>query len=109
MIKKYIEFINEGQFNGFNSLGEWVESLIDDSYIQNIITRYTKGSDPSINLSNAINVLDDKEQQEIKAQIDHYLENGIEKKVFFKAKFNNYLTSNSDCCSRYPRQSWNTS
>jgi hypothetical protein len=75
MIKKYIEFINEGHFNGFNSLGEWVESLIDDSYIQNIITRYTKGSDLSINLSNAINVLDDKEQQEIKAQIDHYLEN----------------------------------
>ena len=80
MIKKYIEFINEGQFNEFNSLGEWVESLIDDLYIQNIITRYTKGSDPSINLSNAINVLDDKEQQEIKAQIDHYLENGIEEK-----------------------------
>jgi len=80
MIKKYIEFINEGHFNGFNSLGEWVESLIDDSYIQNIITRYTKGSDLSIDLSNAINVLDDKEQQEIKAQIDHYLENGIEEK-----------------------------
>ena len=80
MIKKYIEFINEGHFNGFNSLGEWVESLIDYSYIQNIITRYTKGSDLSINLSNAINVLDDKEQQEIKAQIDHYLENGIEEK-----------------------------
>ena len=80
MIKKYIEFINEGQFNEFNSLGEWVESLIDDLYIQNIITRYTKEFDPSINLSNVINVLDNKEQREIKYQIDHYLENGIEEK-----------------------------
>ena len=80
MIKKYIEFINEGQFNEFNSLGEWVESLIDDLYIQNIITRYTKEFDPSINLSNVINVLDNREQREIKYQIDHYLENGIEEK-----------------------------
>lgn len=80
MIKKYIEFISEGQFNEFNSLGEWVESLIDDLYIRNIITRYTKEFDPSINLSNVINVLDNKEQREIKYQIDHYLENGIEEK-----------------------------
>lgn len=80
MIKKYIEFISEGKFNEFNSLGEWVESLIDDLYIQNIITRYTKEFDPSINLSNVINVLDNKEQREIKHQIDYYLENGIKEK-----------------------------
>ncbi len=80
MIKKYIEFISEGKFNEFNSLGEWVESLIDDLYIQNIITRYTKEFDPSINLSNVINVLDNKEQREIKYQIDYYLENGIKEK-----------------------------
>lgn len=77
MIKKYFEFIS---YNGFNSLGEWVESLIKDEYIRNIVARYTTESDPSVDLSNAINILDDKTKQEIKAQIDHYLENGIEEK-----------------------------
>jgi hypothetical protein len=77
MIKKYFEFIS---YNGFNSLGEWVESLIKDEYIRNIVARYTKESDPSVELSNSINILDDKTKQEIKAQIDHYLENGIEEK-----------------------------
>ena len=79
MIKRYLEFIKE-DFNGFNSLGEWVESLMDDEYVRNIVARYTKDSDASIDLSNAINILDDKTKQEIKAQIDHYLENGIEEK-----------------------------
>jgi hypothetical protein len=53
---------------------------MDDEYVRNIIARYTKDSDASIDLSNAINILDDKTKQEIKAQIDHYLENGIEEK-----------------------------
>jgi hypothetical protein len=79
MIKRYLEFIKEN-LNGFNSLGEWIESLMDDEYVRNIIARYTKDSDHSIDLSNAINILDDKTKQEIKAQIDHYLENGIEEK-----------------------------
>ena len=79
MIKRYLEFIKE-DFNGFNTLGEWVESLMNDEYVRNIIARYTKDSDHSIDLSNAINILDDKTKQEIKAQIDHYLENGIEEK-----------------------------
>ncbi len=80
MIKRYLDFIKESQINDFNSLGEWIESLINDEYIRNIIARYTKDSDHSIDLSNAINILDDKTKQEIKAQIDHYLENGIEEK-----------------------------
>jgi hypothetical protein len=79
MIKRYLEFIKE-DFNGFNTLGEWIESLVNDEYVRNIIARYTKDSDHSIDLSNAINILDDKTKQEIKAQIDHYLENGIEEK-----------------------------
>ena len=78
-MKRYLEFIKEN-LNGFNSLGEWIESLMDDEYVRNIIARYTKDSDHSIDLSNAINILDDKTKQEIKAQIDHYLENGIEEK-----------------------------
>lgn len=78
MIKKYLEFMKEE--NKFNSLGEWVESLIDDEYIKNIVFRYTKDIDPSVNLSNAINVLDKDIQDEIKQQINNYLENGIEEK-----------------------------
>ncbi len=80
MIKRYLEFINENQIEGFNSLGEWIESLIDDDYIVNIVSRYTKEVDPSVDLSNAINVLDDKTKQEIKSQIDNYLQKGIEEK-----------------------------
>lgn len=79
-LKKYNEFIIESNSNGFNSLGEWVESLIDDDYVKNIISRYTKDIDPDIELSNAINILDERTKSEIKSQIDNYLENGIEEK-----------------------------
>ena len=79
MIKKYLEFIKE-DFNGFNTLGEWVESLMNDEYIRNIVARYTKDSDASIDLSNAINILDERIQSEIKYQIEEYLQNGIEEK-----------------------------
>ena len=80
MIKRYLEFIKESQINGFNSLGEWIESLISDEYVSNIVARYTKDSDASIDLSNAINILDDNTKDEIKYQIDNYLQNGIEEK-----------------------------
>jgi hypothetical protein len=79
MIKRYLEFIKE-DFNGFNTLGEWVESLMDDEYVRNIVARYTKDSDASIDLSNAINILDERIQSEIKYQIEEYLQNGIEEK-----------------------------
>jgi hypothetical protein len=80
MIKRYLQFIRENQFSGFNSLGEWIESLMDDEYIRNIVARYTGDIDPSIQISNAINILDNKVQDEIKEQIDSYLQNGIEDK-----------------------------
>ena len=73
MIKRYLEFIKENQVNGFNTLGEWVESLMDDEYVRNIVARYTKDSDASIDLSNAINILDDNAKDEIKYQIDNNL------------------------------------
>lgn len=79
MIKRYFDFIKE-DYNGFHSLGEWVESLINDEYIRNIVARYTKESDHSVDLSNAINILDDNTKNEIKNQIDIYLKNGIEEK-----------------------------
>ena len=80
MIKRYLDFIKESQINGFNSLGEWIESLMGDEYVRNIVARYTKDSDASIDLSNAINILDDNTKDEIKYQIDNYLQNGIEEK-----------------------------
>ena len=80
ILKKYSDFIFEKNIEDYHSLGEWVESLIDDIYIQNIVNRYTKEIHPSIRLSNAINILDDRSQNEIKSQIKHYLENGIEEK-----------------------------
>jgi hypothetical protein len=53
-----------------------VESLIDDDYVKNIVSRYTKDISPDVNLSNAINVLDEKTQNEVRYQIDEYLKNG---------------------------------
>ena len=37
MIKRYLDFIKESQINGFNSLGEWIESLINND-VRNIIS-----------------------------------------------------------------------
>lgn len=76
IIKKYNEFIKEG----FNSLGEEIESVYQDEYIKNIVNRYIDDIDPSIRIANAINLLDDKTQKEIKSQVDNYLQNGIEDK-----------------------------
>jgi len=76
IIKKYIEFIKESS-EDFNSLGEWIESISDDDYIMNIVNRYLGDIGPDIELSNAINLLDEKEQKDIEAQVNDYLENGI--------------------------------
>lgn len=78
-LKKYLTFIKESS-GEFNSVGELVETLIDDDYVKNIIGRYTKEIDPDIDISNAINVLDKRTQSEIKSQIEEYLQNGIEEK-----------------------------
>lgn len=93
IIKKYSEFIKES--NDFN-LGLWLvepdetgKSLSDDDYIMNIVSRYINDDSkiyggenikPTINLENAVNLLDKKIQLEIKQQIDEYLETGIEEK-----------------------------
>ncbi len=77
MIKKYLEFIKESR-EDFNSIGEWVESLYDsDEYIRNIVNRFIGEITPDIKLSNAINILDTREQADIKKQIEHYQENGL--------------------------------
>jgi hypothetical protein len=80
MIKRYLEFIKENLADGFDSIGEWVESLYQDEYVKNIVNRYIGEIGSDIRLANAINLLDDQTQKEIKQQIEHYQEVGIEEK-----------------------------
>jgi len=79
IIKKYIDFIKEDK-KGFSNLGEWIDSLSDDEYVMDIVNRYLKDFDPAIELSNAINLLDDREKADIKSQVEKYLSGGIEDK-----------------------------
>lgn len=88
MIKKYLDFIKE-DLNGFESFGKWIESLSGDEYVLNIVNRYIddhnklyngEDIDPTIDLSNAVNLLDDKVKNEIKFQIENYLQTGIQEK-----------------------------
>jgi len=80
MIKRYLEFVKENLEEN-KSIGEWVESFYDsDDYIKNIVNRYIGDIDSDIRLANAINILDERIQKEIKYYIDQYLENGIEEK-----------------------------
>jgi hypothetical protein len=77
MIKKYNDFIQES-FNQeeHHSLGEYIEELsIDDQYIQMLIGEYTKEVNPSISVSNAINVLDDMQQIELLKRVELHLNN----------------------------------
>jgi hypothetical protein len=80
MIKRYLEFIKENLADGFDSIGEWVESLYQDEYVKNIVNRYIGEIGSDIRLANAINLLDKQTQKEIKQQIEHYQEVGIEEK-----------------------------
>ncbi len=89
IIKRYLDFISESNSEEFNSIGEWIESLSTDDYVMNIVNRYINdnqklysGEDinPTIDLSNAVNLLPENIQMEIKDQIDKYLYSGIEEK-----------------------------
>lgn len=80
MIKRYLEFIKENLADGFDSIGEWVESLYQDEYVKNIVNRYIGEIGSDIRLANAINLLDERTQKEIKQQIEKYQEVGIEEK-----------------------------
>jgi hypothetical protein len=69
MIKKYIDFIKE-------NVGEYIESVSkDDEYLLNIIANYTKDIDPTIRLSNAVNLLSNYDQKSLSKQVEDYLNN----------------------------------
>jgi len=75
MIKKYTQFVSES-FNKeeHHSLGEYIEELSkDDQFIQMLIGEYTKEVDPSISVSNAINVLDDLQKVELLKRVELHL------------------------------------
>ena len=76
MIKKYNQFISESENK--NSLGEYIESLAqNDKYIQMIVGQMTGDINPSIRLSNAVNLLDDLTKVELLKRVENYL-NGVE-------------------------------
>lgn len=79
MIKKYLEFILESS-EKYDTFGEWIESLIKDGYIKNLVNKYTKDIDPNIKLSNAINSLDANIKNDLKKQVNDYLKNGLTNK-----------------------------
>jgi hypothetical protein len=63
MIKNYNQFIKES-FNGFRTIGEYIESISkDNDYALNIISQYTKDIDPTVRLANAINLLPKSTQE----------------------------------------------
>jgi hypothetical protein len=76
-IKRYLEFLSESEEQ---SLGQWIESVYDDEYVKNIVSRYVGEFGTDIRLSNAVNLLDDNQKAEMRQLIEDYLENGIEDK-----------------------------
>ena len=89
LVKRYLQFISESNLEDFESFGKWIESLSEDEYILNIVNRYIddhnklyggEDIDPTIDLVNAVNLLDDRAKIEIKLQIENYLQNGIQEK-----------------------------
>lgn len=80
MIRKYIDFIRESKIEGFDTFGEWVESLYQDEYVRNIVGRYVAETSSDIRLANAVNLLDEKAQEDIRQQIEEYRSHGIEEK-----------------------------
>jgi len=79
MIKKFNQFISESfSKDNHHSLGEYIEDLSqNDEYIQMIVGQMTGDIDPSIRLSNAVNLLDDLKKVELLKRVENYL-NGIE-------------------------------
>jgi hypothetical protein len=79
MIKKYNQFIVETYSEEIhNSLGEYIEDLAkNDEYIQMIVSQMTGDINPSIRLSNAINLLDDLTKVELLKRVENHL-NGVE-------------------------------
>lgn len=82
MIKRYSQFVHESYSQEeHHSIGEYVGGLAEkDEFIKMIVGQYTKDVDASINMANAINVLDDLTKVEILKRVENHL-NGVEGEV----------------------------
>jgi hypothetical protein len=75
---KYLKLFED--FENYSTFGHWIESLISDDYILELVNLYLKSQNQSLDLPNALNNLDEDERNDLKSKIDYYLENGIKDK-----------------------------
>jgi hypothetical protein len=85
MINKYKLFIAESKFDEYkkeyHSIGEWIEEVSkDDDYLQSIISNYIHDIDTDINISNAVNMLQDFDLKQLFYRIYNYINNGEKEK-----------------------------
>lgn len=85
MIIKYENFLLESKFEEYkkeyNSIGEWIESVVDkDEYLLSIVSNYINDVDVTVRISNAINLLDDFDQKQLFYRIYNYLNSGEKEK-----------------------------
>lgn len=73
-ILKYEQFLNESN----DTFGDEMEHLYNsDENIKRIIDTYLEDSDPTIRIANVLNLLDDKEKNNLKRDVDIYNKNGL--------------------------------
>lgn len=72
MIKKYLEYIIESEVT-MDSLGEYISKLAeDDKEIRNIVSHFTEEIDQSVDMQNAIDVLDDNDKVQLLKKVEAY-------------------------------------
>jgi len=72
---KYLKLYEN--FDKEQSLGEFINSLSDDEYVIELTNDFIKDIDQSLNLVNAVNLLDEQKKKQLKARIEYYLDNGF--------------------------------
>ena len=79
MLKKYLQFIKEN-INDIeqqhHSLGEWIEELCDgNKEILELVRPYVDNTNPTVRISNTINVLESPDKNSIYKIVTDYLSN----------------------------------
>jgi len=78
--RQYSRNINQDSlFELNNQFGVWIESLMDDYFISDIVNEYIS-THPSLRIANSINILSDSDKQELKKRINRYLKQGFRDK-----------------------------
>jgi len=80
MIKKYKQYIIEST-SSLDTLGQYVSKLAEkDEFIRELVAQYTDGVNQSVDISNAINVLDDDDKIDLLKRVESHL-SGEEKEA----------------------------